>query len=80
MTLTNGLTVVPIIKELGVGVMASRKQHIVVVEWKNLFGESYDTEIPCASQAKAEKLIAQLSKQYHEDVFIQEFKVYYVCR
>lgn len=74
----NGTKRVPIIDGLEV-LFVSHKHYFVIVEWKNLFGESYDTEIPCASQAKAEKLIAQLSKQYHEDVFIQEYKVYYVC-
>lgn len=57
-----------------------RKEFIVVVEWKNLFGESYDTEIPCTSKAKAEKLVAKLAKQYHGNPFIQEYKVYYICR
>lgn len=57
-----------------------RKQYVVIVEWKNLFGESYDTEIPCTSMAKAEKLVAKLANQHHEDQFIQEYKVYYICR
>lgn len=57
-----------------------RKEYVVIVEWKNVFSESYDTEIPCTSKVKAEKLVKDLSRQYHDNHFIQEYKVYYICR
>lgn len=60
--------------------MRKHKEFIVVVEWINVFGESYDTEIPCTSEKKMEKLVQQLKNQYKHDPFIQEFKVYPICR
>ena len=56
------------------------KKWYVCIEWRDVFGEWHNSEIPCTSKANAEKISANTHYQLKHDAMVSSFRVFPILR